>query len=288
MVDTDYVPDALQDEDQWVCWRTETRDGTTTKVPVEPGTGCYARVSAPETWRDYRTTREYARQTDEVDGIGFVFTAADPYAGVDLDTCRDADTGAVENWVTDVLQRLDSYTEVSPSGTGFHVIVEGTVPGGGNRSNGLELYDRDRYFTVTGDRVPGTPTEVAERYDALAALHHDYIAETGVETPAPSRTAVPVSDEELLEKARTAANGDKFEQLYYRGDTSGYPSHSEADLALCSLLAFWTGGDPQRIERLFDQSGLAREKWRDRPDYRERTIQTAIEECTTFYESEKR
>ena len=83
-----------------------------------------------------------------------------------------------------------------------------------------------------------------------------------------------------------AANGDKFRRLW-AGDTAGYPSHSEADQALCNLLAFWTGGDPQRMEELFGRSGLARDKWWERPDYRERTIQTAIEDCAAFYEPEE-
>ena len=85
--------------------------------------------------------------------------------------------------------------------------------------------------------------------------------------------------------AKNAANGEKFLALW-SGDTSGYPSHSEADLALCNLLAFWTAGDPQRMEELFSQSGLAREKWRNRPDYRERTIRTAIRGVSAFYDPE--
>lgn len=90
------------------------------------------------------------------------------------------------------------------------------------------------------------------------------------------------TDRELIEKAMNAANGDKFRRLWL-GDTSGYDSHSEADQALCNLLAFWTGGDTHRMERLFAKSGLVREKWDDRPEYRERTIQTAVLDCSVFY-----
>ena len=71
---------------------------------------------------------------------------------------------------------------------------------------------------------------------------------------------------EVIRKALSASNGERFSRLWY-GDTSGYGSHSEADLALCGMLAFWTGGDAARIDTLFRQSGLYREKW-DRKDYR--------------------
>lgn len=170
------------------------------------------------------------------------------------------------------------------------MLVRGTVPAGGNRCGDLEVYDADRYFTVTGERVAGAPTVIRERVDALAAVHDEYIGVEDAVTDGVgadrSRGRVPLSDEALLEKARTAANGDKFRRLW-SGDTSGYPSHSEADLALCSLLAFWTGGDAARIERLFSRSGLVRDKWRERPDYRRRTIRTAIRNCREFYEPGK-
>lgn len=291
MADT-HIPTVLRREAQWVCWRTEDRGGEVTKVPIDAQTGVYASVAEPATWTDFATAQAYARETGGIEGVGFVFTADDPVAGVDLDDCRDPETGAVEEWAIDVLRRLDSYTEWSPSRTGFHVIVQGAVPDGGRRAGDLELYDRDRYFTVTGDRIPGAPREVQERGEALRAVHREYIAdsdEAGADVDADAdavaaQRAVALTDEALLAKARSAANGEKFRRLYDHGDTSGYPSHSEADLALCTMLAFWTGGDAARIERLFNRSGLVRDKWRDRPDYRARTIRTAIQECDAFYE----
>jgi primase-polymerase (primpol)-like protein len=257
-------------------------------VPIDAQTGVYASVGEPATWTDYATAQQYARDTEGIEGIGFVFTADDPFAGVDLDACRDLETGAVEDWAVDVLRRLDSYTERSPSDTGFHVIVRGAVSDGGNRAGDLEMYDCNRYFTVTGNRVPGAPTEVAERGAELRAVHAKYIAADDADDAESAGDAEPVTDVDmsdavLFEKARNAANGDKFQRLW-NGDTSGYPSHSEADLALCTLLAFWTGGDAARIEALFAQSGLVRDKWRDRVDYRERTIQTAIRHCSEFYD----
>ena len=286
MVDAEQVPEALVAEERWVCWRTENRDDTVTKVPVDPANGGYARVDDPGTWTGFDDAIEYYREREAVDGVGFVFRDEGPYAGVDLDNCVDPESGEVAAWASEVVDRLDSYTERSPSGTGLHVIVEGAVPDGGNRGDGIEVYDRARYFTVTGDHVDGTPVDVKERTEELRSVHAEFIADADAvaeeDLPA-ERPGVDLSDRELVRRAMGAANGDKFARLW-RGDTSGYPSHSEADLALCSLLAFWTGGDPDRIEALFGRSGLVREKWWERPDYRERTIRTAVGSCTAFYD----
>ncbi|EMA39164.1 phage NrS-1 polymerase family protein [Halobiforma nitratireducens] len=286
MVYPESIPDPLKARDQWICWRTADRDGTPTKVPIDPETETYASVSDPGTWTTYRDAYTHYNRNDDVAGLGYVFTADGPYAGIDIDDARDPETGMLEEWVIDILLTLGSYTERSPSRSGYHVIAEGTVPDEGHRNGQLELYDQDRYFTVTGDHVPGTPRTIEQRDDALTALHREYIADQAPNSstdPVPDRTAVPATDAELVEKAMNAANGDKFERLW-NGDTSNYPSHSEADQALCNLLAFWTGGDEKRIERLFEQSGLVRDKWRDREDYRERTIRKAVRDCPAYYD----
>jgi putative DNA primase/helicase len=319
------LPAALVTHDQWVVWRTQDRNGTETKVPVDPATGNFASATGPDTWTDFATARAYAAEREL--GVGFVFTADDPLVGVDLDKCRNPDDGDWTDWATDIVDRLDSYTEVSPSGTGLHVLVEGALPGDRNRSGDIECYDDARFFTVTGDHVDGTPTTVASRQDALRAVHAEYVAaddgdtetaegtgadraddttdDAGVdraadraERPADSQhaagsePAMPVGndldDETLIERARDAANGAKFDRLW-RGDTSGYPSQSEADMALCSLLAFWTGGDADQMDRLFRDSGLMREKWdephfADGATYGERTIERAIAGSDDFYE----
>lgn len=280
------IPDALKVEDQWVCWRFDSRNGTRTKVPVDATSGGYAQVDSPASWSDFNTVLDYFARTDSVDGIGFVFQDAGPYAGVDLDDCRDPTTDDVDDWACEIIDELDSYTERSPSGTGFHIIVAGDVPSDGNRNGTIEMYDSHRYFTVTGDHVSGTPSTVEYRTDRLQTIHRDYISEFTPDT-ASSHPESPsdsqLQDQELLEKAQTAANGEKFQALW-NGDTSGYQSHSEADQALCTMLAFWTGGDPRRIEQLFSQSGLVRKKWRTRPGYRDRTIDNAIRYCDTYYD----
>ncbi|MEZ3165649.1 phage NrS-1 polymerase family protein [Halorubrum miltondacostae] len=297
------VPESLRERDQWVCWREEERDGKPTKIPVTPGGGGFASATESETWSSFEAALDYT-ETAHADGVGFVFTDDDPIVGVDLDDCRDPETGDVDDAALDIIERLDSYTEVSPSGTGYHVLIRGELPDGRNRRGSIELYDTARFFTVTGDHVERTPTCVARRQDALRAIHREYVQETERDTAAESEQRgsaddespttgaaavdVDLEDEDLLEKARNASNGEKFERLW-NGNTVGYDSQSEADMALCCLLAFWTGGDRTQMEQLFRQSGLMREKWdevhyADGSTYGEKTIERAIATTSEFYD----
>jgi len=309
------VPESLREREQWVCWRTEHRDGEPTKVPIEPVAGGFASTSEPDSWRAFGVARGYAAAEDTtVDGVGFVFTEADPFVGVDLDDCRDPETGSLDESAASIVDRLESYTEVSPSGTGVHVLLRGELPEGRNRRGKIELYDQGRYFTVTGARIDGAPRSVAAREDALATVHAEHVAReddgrdeepaqdgadmdsTGngnsAPTPGTGTRSGPadLTDDELLERAMAAANGDKFRRLW-NGDTSGYDSHSEADLALCCLLAFWTGTDTARIDRLFRRSGLMRPKWDevhygDDRTYGEGTIEEAVAFVSETYDPE--
>jgi len=213
--------------------------------------------------------------------------------GVDLDDCRVPETETTLDWAEDIVRTLGSYTEISPSGTGYHVLLRGELSGDRNRKGDIELYETVRFFTVTGDHVDGTPTEIRGRQDALEAVHAKHVApddgtaEDESEQSVSSRS-VDLEDEQLLSKARNAKNGEKFSRLW-QGNTSGYESQSEADMALCSLLAFWTGGDADRVDRLFRDSGLMREKWdevhfSDGSTYGEKTIERAITGTSEFYD----
>ncbi|MDB9234589.1 hypothetical protein PN419_14900 [Halorubrum ezzemoulense] len=300
--DQENIPERLRERDQWVCWREAERDGKPTKIPVTPGAGGFASATESETWASFEAALDYT-ETEYADGVGFVFTDDDPIVGVDLDDCRGPETDDVDDAALDIIERLDSYTEVSPSGTGYHVLITGELPEGRNRRGSVELYDTARFFTVTGDHVERTPTRVARRQDALTAIHREYVQDIDRDTASESEqrdgaddespttdTAdvdVDLEDEDLLEKARNASNGEKFERLW-NGNTVGYDSQSEADMALCCLLAFWTGGDRIQMEQLFRQSGLMREKWdevhyADGSTYGEKTIERAIATTSEFY-----
>jgi primase-polymerase (primpol)-like protein len=146
-VRTDGVPDEMKVRPQWVLWRLEERAGKPTKVPYSPH-GLRQRASSTDltTWG---TFEEVLALLEHYDGIGFVFCSADPYTGVDLDGCRDPHTSELEPWAAEIVAALDSYTELSPSGTGVHIICKAKIPRGGRRGQ-IEMYAQDRFFTVTG------------------------------------------------------------------------------------------------------------------------------------------
>lgn len=291
-----------QDKDCWICWRyKEDEDAEKPrKVPVDPNTGGMADATDSGIWTDYETAEAYHRRNQsDTAGLGIALGFGD-LVGVDLDNCRDPETWDAEDWAVDIVERLDSYTEVSPSGTGLHVLVKGALPEDArNRQRDvpstlsqfdeaeIEIYDSTRYFTFSGSHVEGTSTSINVRPNELLDVHDDYVAEEEdkAESSIPEpETDLNLNDEELLERAKDAENGDSFERLW-NGDTSAHDNdHSRADMALMQHLAYWTRCDPTRMERLFSQSGLGqRDKWRDRDDYRNRTIQKAIENCTEVY-----
>lgn len=283
------IPEALRALDQWVGWKQTVRDGKPTKIPVNPESEGPAKVNDSETWMSF-TTAVDSLSNDTVEGLGFVFTDGDTIAGVDLDDVRDPDSGNLDEQAEDIIQRMDSYTEVSPSGTGVHVLVKGFKPPGRTRDDHIEMYDRDRYFTVTGQHLEGTPLSIEVRQDELRSVHADYLGQTSTkkaygppdrdmsETASADARELPteIQPETILERAK---RNDTFQRLW-NGDYSEYPSHSEADMALCCSLAYRTGGNTQLMDELFRQSGLMRPKWdADRGDqtYGELTLQKALQ-----------
>lgn len=146
------IPAEMKTYYAWVCWRYEVRDGENraAKVPYDPLTGRRASSTDSRTWRSFEETVAALELSERYDGIGFVFSSGDPYCGIDLDNCRDAETGELEEWAQGIVAASGeaSYAEASPSGKGVHVIVKGKAP---NRKRGrIEVYSERRFFTMTG------------------------------------------------------------------------------------------------------------------------------------------
>jgi hypothetical protein len=340
--DLDQIPADLKARPQWVLWRGADRIDKDTgeitgldKIPIDPHTLHRASTADAETWETFEYCVDALpvalEQWENEDpstyrggGIGYVLTSDDSYTGVDLDHCRNTDTGAIANWAQTWIDTLKSYTQVSVSGTGIHIFVEATLPPGRRQSGHYQMWDHSRFFAMTGQHLPGTLPTIEPREIPLAALwctlfapkigeivwtkdthgnitNKDPLTITAIE-PAPSgelyarfaesQTGWPLvrcelasgtstqgatpalEDDAILDKARKAKNGDKFTRLW-DGDIVTYSSPSEADLALCCILAFWTR-EAAQIDRLFRQSNLMREKWEKRADYRKRTITAAL------------
>jgi len=139
------IPDELKVRPQWVVWKAvgEKPD----KVPYSAESGRRASSTDLLTWSTFDNVCE-ALEAGEYSGVGFVFSSGDPYAGIDLDRCVDPQTGEVAAWALAIIKYFDSYTELSVTGTGVHVIVKGEVP---NRRKGeIEAYSSKRFFTMTG------------------------------------------------------------------------------------------------------------------------------------------
>jgi NrS-1 polymerase HBD domain len=288
------IPSELRALNRWVVWRWVWKkdknkgQGGWDKPPVNPHNGRPADATDQAAWMTFDQARALAPKLGS--GIGFALGTDGPYCGVDLDKVID-DQGEVAGWAQDVVDRLASYTEITPSLRGLRVWIKGRLPRdqkGKTKSRmakhpGIEFYDADRYFTVTGERYPGTPTTIEDRSEELAALHAEIFAP---QAKADRQSAPALADDDtLLERARDAKNGAKFTALFDRGDISEYNGDaSAADLALCSLIAFWAGPEPARIERIFNRSALGRrDKWQERLDYREMTIGKALEGPREFY-----
>jgi putative DNA primase/helicase len=291
MIQVDRLPPELIHSARGLLWNREFRDGKPTKVPYcvhHPAQK--AAVDNPATWAPVADAIA-ACEDGKADGIGIVL--GDGLVGVDLDGCRNPDTGELTAEAKQIIFRLSSYTEVSPSGTGVHVLCRGTLPPGGRRKGRIEMYADNRYFTLTGQHVAGTPPTIESRAPELARLHAELFRVPANANPQHgdgngfrSAVALDLDDVTLIEKARHASNGAKFSALW-AGDWSGYPSQSEGDQALANSLAFWTGADAGRMDRLFRQSGLMRPKWDERRGtltYGEATIAKAVAGCTETYQ----
>ncbi|MDH7497233.1 MAG: hypothetical protein QHH05_02120 [Syntrophomonadaceae bacterium] len=171
------IPEELKALPQWVCWAygRPSRSGRLTKLPFNPRrtARAMARVNDPGTWGSF--AEAVARASEgHFDGVGFVFTAGDPYCGIDLDSCRDPATGDIAAWGREFLETLSSYSELSVSGRGLHIILRGRLSGPGNRrpwaDGEVEMYDRGRYFVMTGQVLEGR-TVIEDRQAQLEAVH---------------------------------------------------------------------------------------------------------------------
>jgi putative DNA primase/helicase len=284
IVKPDTIPGEIKAPQAWVTWRYELdKRQDWTKVPYQQDGRVRASTTDPETWASFEEVID-CYQSGGVDGIGFVLTNG--IAGVDLDHCFDENRKFLP-WALKIMFSLDSYSEFSPSGNGIRIFLKASLPPGGRKKDNVEMYDTARYLTVTGHHRAGTPLTIESRQDAIEALHHRTFSEPKIDKPvaAPDRMAPRaierLEDAELLERAFRARNGDKTRQLF-GGDTSAHGcDNSAADLALCSLLGWYTD-DPQQLDRLFRASKLFREKWDERHysdgrTYGEGTILKAME-----------
>lgn len=271
------IPDELKSVNNWVCWVGSD------KIPKSPFNGKNAQSNNPKTWGTF-TQAVKACETFGFDGLGFMFDTKSGYFGVDLDKCIDR-----IDFVDEFVETLQSYSEISKSGHGIHIICKGQLPDGARRKGNVEMYSSGRYFICTGNVYNPNYTEIQDCTESIKVLHNKYLPSTVPKAQTPQRRVevIHLDDQEVIDKARNCKTGALFNMLY-SGDWQGiYPSQSEADLAFCNQLAFWTGKDYTQMDRLFRASGLMRAKWdtkRGADTYGNITLSRAIANCTECYD----
>lgn len=288
MFDYAKIPEAMKKAPRWVLWKKIDRDGKTTKVPINAKTGSGARSNDSATW----TTFEEASKSlgsYRCDGLGFML--GNGYFGVDIDHAIN-NTELINEFVT----ALHSYTEISQSGEGIHIICRGVLPSGNRRKGNIEMYDDVRYFAMTGN-VLDDFSELSEGTESIKPLFYKYLdpakkqgayvfkREARTDSRIPSGVSM-LSDDDVISKALASNNSVVFSALYHGQWESIYSSQSSADLAFCSLLAFWTNKDTAQMDRIFRSSKLMREKWDTRrgdTTYGEMTIEKAVSGCKDTY-----
>lgn len=285
----DSIPPELKELDQWICWKLENRDGKATKIPINPRTGGNAMSNNKETWASFETALEACFQ-NKYSGLGFMFSNENDILGIDIDHCRNIETGELSEQAKDILSTLDSYSELSPSESGIHILCKGKLPDKGRRNGCIEMYETGRFFTVTGKVLTDYSRNIEERTETLSLIHSKYIAKQQKQQDVRTFTSVSLDADDIIRKASEAANGSKFQSLFSGNWQGMYTSQSEADLALCNLLAFWCGCDFNKMDELFRQSGLYREKWNKQhgaDTYGNMTLNEAIRNCREVYDPKK-
>lgn len=283
------IPASLRSLDNWLLYVVS--DGR--KIPFNPQTlwpansmeavasfdfiqDCLANTHAYSDW-------EPPVEGPRFDGIGIQLGGG--VACVDLDQCRDLQTGEIEPGALTVIARLNSFTEISRSGQGIHIFCRTECPPQSRcRKGRIEIYSQKRWIAVTGHHLHGTPIDLEDRTLELLSLHREIFGDGDQVTPnepvITRGSKSPLSDEQLLGLARTAMNGQRFRELFDGPVPPG--DHSRQDFELVSKLLFWFGDDFDRVDRIFRQSALMRAKWL-RADYRLRTMRNAALRVTERY-----
>lgn len=277
------IPAEMKKLKRWVLWRLkENEKGKMTKVPVNVYNGYGAKSNDAETWA---TFEDAMAKVDlyKCDGLGFML--GNGYFGVDIDHQLDN-----KELIEEFVSTLNSYTEISQSGEGIHIICKGTLPVGARRKNNIEMYDNARFFALTGN-VINDVDKIEDRTEEIKALYSKYLEENEYvfnKADYKNQEYSVLTDEEVLIKAQESSNGNLFSCLYYGQWEGLYDSQSQADLAFCSLLAFWCSKNEIQMDRIFRASKLYRSKWdekRGTTSYGKMTVEKAINNCKDVFKS---
>ena len=279
------MPKELQAIPSWMLWKYVERDGKKTKPPFQIN-GDTADSTDPRTWSTFAEAMD-AYYGGGFDGVGFSLEGSG-YVGIDLDHIMD-EAGAIKRSVLDIVEKLGSYTEMTPSGEGLHIWIRGSKPEGSRckvsnfdgQGTDIEIYDSGRYFTMTGEC--GRIREINDRQEVLEAVLEEITPKRAVPAKMPE-VKLSLDDNEIIEIAKRSKNGATITQLYDHGHIN--EDKSSDDLALLNHLAFYASSEEQ-LERLFASSACFRpDRWQDNTGgltYGERTLHKAWSSRTGSY-----
>ena len=262
------IPVEMKERNQWVCWKYILVNDRKTKIPITPNTGRKARANDASTWGTYEDAVEMSKYYD---GIGFVFSKEDDFVGIDIDHCIDSN-GAVKEFAANVIRAADSYTEISPSGTGIHIIGKGKLPGNfsGKRTLEIEVYQSMRFFTMTRKPFDESHTEIKDVQPLLDFLFKEVFKEEDKETTQKKAgykvdfdaEAANSSDYDFLENVLfRQKDGDLLRSLFNGENPKFGGDRNRNDLFFCNKINWANGNDLAQTDRIFRSSGRMRPKW---------------------------
>lgn len=247
------IPQELKDCAQWICYKKEKggKGEKERKVPKNPLTGRNLTIT-PDKWGISFNDACTGLKKFRFDGLGFVFKKTDNFCGIDLDHCIE--NGQINEKAKRAIKLCNSYTELSPSRTGIHIIVKNSDDKKAlTHTKDIEVYSEGRYFTVSGESVEGTPI-------TINTINIPLMLKKYGKEEVRAETLSTAQMQEVIDRIKESNNGSRFLRLWNGDWNSDYDSHSEADMALCSYLAFWLE-NKGHVDQMFRVSKLFREKW---------------------------
>lgn len=294
------IPQELRNLKQWGLFELKWVEARkkNTKIPINPYDGSAGKSNDPNTWSDFDTAMRALNEVERADGLAFYF--ANGYVGLDIDhidsnledwRAGDNDPNNLVNKFQDLTD--NTYMEVSQSGTGIHAIFKGKIPGRRRRKGNYEMYQTGRFFALTGNNIIPDPTIKSMSDDEMKALYEFLFGKDNVvqlHSESDNITPVDLSVVEIIKRAENSAKtGTRFTMFMKGGWEQFYSSHSEADMAFANDLAFWTGRDFHKMDTIFRNSSLMREKFDEKHGavtYGTSLLNKAINETQNIYNPE--
>lgn len=298
MNDYSKIPLELRELKQWGLYKRSWNEQRKkyNKLPVNPFTGNSGSSTNEGTWSDFQTALSSIKKHN-ADGLAFYFKA--PYVGIDLDDVgEDLNRYLLGDYETNMIYTFmnatKTYSEVSMSGKGIHIIGKGVIPGDRRRKGDVEIYSEGRFFAITGNFF-GNNNEISEIPETqMKFLYERYLDSPDLFPKKPIQNWIEGNDfstEEVINSALSSANGKRFESFLNGGWGSLYDSQSEADMAFANDLAFWTAGDFEKMDEIFRMSDLMRDKYdqkRGKTTYGIGLLNKAIAESSSHYSGKRK